>query len=840
MKKQQSLFPPPLDAEKVGSLEAESLLKYLKSNRNGLSQQEAEARLKFYGPNAIVEKRTHPLLKFLSYFWGPIPWMIEIAAILSGIVHHTEDLVIILVLLVFNAVVGFWQEYQAGNAIEQLKKQLALKSRVRRDGQWQEIDAKQLVPGDIVRIRLGDVVPADIALIDGDYLSIDQSALTGESLPVDKRVGDLIYSSSIAKQGEMTGMVTATGTHTYFGKTAKLVSSAKSVSHFQKAVLTIGDYLIFMSLILVTILILVGLERQLPIMELLQFALILTVASIPVAMPAVLSVTMAVGAVSLSKMKAIVSRLESIEELAGMDILCSDKTGTLTKNQLTLGEPAVFNGADSQSIILSAALASQIDNPDAIDNAILEKIKDKRKLASYVQENFVPFDPINKRTVAQIKAPDGTTFKVSKGAPQVVLDLCNPDQEMRIHAEKVVNEFAVKGYRALGVARTDQAGHWLFLGILPLYDPPRDDAKDTIKELIEHGIDIKMVTGDNIAIAKQTAKELGLGQNILLADQVVGSKDVDAIHKVALSVERADGFAQVFPEHKYWLVKDLQANNHIVGMTGDGVNDAPALKQADVGIAVSGATDAARAAADLVLTAPGIAVITRAIEEARRIFERMNAYAIYRITETIRIMIFMVLAMLVYNIYPITAIMIILLALLNDVPILTIAKDNTVLSSHPVSWNMRWVLTIATVLGSVGVVETFLLMIIAENYFHVGTAELQTIIFLKLAIAGHLTLFVARTRHFFLSPPYPAPLLLFAIIATQIVAVLIASFGWFVTPISWEIIGMIWVYCLFWVFIEDVLKLMTYRHLEHAIPRHRRFLSRLRHSLSFHHRHSHH
>ena len=841
MKKQQEiLFPPPLDAHKVRSLEADALLQYLKSDPDGLSQQEAQTRLEFYGPNAIQEKRTHPLLKFLSYFWGPIPWMIEIAAILSAIVHHTEDLIIILVLLIFNAVVGFWQEYQAGNAIEQLKKQLALKSRVKRDGKWQEIDARQLVPGDIVRIRLGDVVPADIALIDGDYLSIDQSALTGESLPVDKRVGDLIYSSSIAKQGEMVGVVTATGTHTYFGKTAKLVSSAKSVSHFQKAVLTIGDYLIFISLALVAILILVGLNRQLPVMELIQFALILTVASIPVAMPAVLSVTMAVGAVSLAKLKAIVSRLESIEELAGMDVLCTDKTGTLTKNQLTLGQPAVFNTVDEQTIILMAALASQIDNPDAIDSAILEKINERQLLDKYVQENFVPFDPINKRTVARIKAQDGSIFKVSKGAPQVVLDLCNPDQEMRVRAEKIVNEFALKGYRALGVARTDQTGNWVFLGILPLYDPPRDDAKQTIKEVKQHGIDIKMVTGDNIAIAKQISKELGLGQNILLADQIVSPKDKEDLINKAQSAERADGFAQVFPEHKYWLVKDLQAKNHIVGMTGDGVNDAPALKQADVGIAVSGATDAARAAADLVLTASGLAVISHAIEEARRIFARMNAYAIYRITETLRIMLFMVLAILVYNIYPITAIMIILLALLNDIPILTIAKDNTVLATHPVRWDMRKVLTIATVLGSVGVFETFLLMIVAENYFHVSVEELQTIIFLKLAVAGHLTLFVARTRHCFLSPPYPAPLLLVAIIGTQILAVLIAGFGWLVTPISWEFIGLIWAYCLFWVLIEDALKLMTYRHLEHEIPRHRHFLTRLGRSLHFYHRNHNH
>ncbi|MBL6987689.1 MAG: plasma-membrane proton-efflux P-type ATPase [Methylobacter sp.] len=825
-------FPPPLEADKARSLEAKAILKYLESDLNGLSATDAQARLAFYGLNTIQEQHKSAVLKFLSYFWGPIAWMIEVAAILSAVVRNFDDLVIILILLFFNAIVGFWQEYQAGNAIEQLKKNLALKARVFRGGQWLSIDATQLVPGDKVKIRLGDVVPADIALLEGDYLSIDQSALTGESLPVDKRAGDLIYSSSIAKQGEMTGVVTGTGEHTYFGKTAKLVSSAKSVSHFQKAVMHIGDYLIFISLVLVTILVLVGLERHLPMMELVQFALILTVASIPVALPAVLSVTMAVGAIKLAKLKAIVSRLESIEELAGMDILCSDKTGTLTQNKLTLGEPVMFNGTDKQGIILAAALASDAENPDAIDSAILQQLDHEKALQSFQQQHFMPFDPVQKRTEAAIKTGQGQTFKVSKGAPQVVLDLCNKDSSVRQHAEQSVNEFALKGYRALGVAKTDEAGRWLFLGILPLFDPPREDAAKTITEAKEHGIDIKMVTGDNIAIAKQIAGELGLGQNILLAEQIIKAKDnADIIHQIAQCAERADGFAQVFPEHKYWLVKDLQANNHLVGMTGDGVNDAPALKQADIGIAVSGATDAARAAADLVLTDTGLGVIINAVEEARRIFERMNAYAIYRITETIRIMLFMVTAILVYNFYPITAVMIILLALLNDLPILTIAKDNTWLSPTPVSWDMRKVLSIATVLGVVGVAETFLLLIIAKNHFQVSLEQLQTIIFLKLAVAGHLTLLVARTRNRFLTRPFPAPILLFAIISTQIVAALIAGFGWFVNPIPWEYVGLIWAYCLFWVVIEDSLKLWVYRHLDYTSEKHNRFLSHLKASL---------
>ncbi|AEG01950.1 plasma-membrane proton-efflux P-type ATPase [Methylomonas methanica] len=822
-------YPDPLDRNALTSLSHGDVLRHFQVSAQGLNSDDAAARLQWYGLNTIKAPRKHPLLKFLSFFWGPIAWMIEAAAILSAAVHNIDDLVIILVLLVFNAVVGFWQEYQADNAIEQLKKQLAVKSRVRRDGVWTEIDAQHLVPGDSVNIRLGDIVPADIFLTSGDYLSIDQSALTGESLPVDKKIDELVFSGSVAKQGEMDGVVVATGTATYFGKTAKLVGAAQPVSHFQKAVLTIGDYLIFTSLALVAVLILVGLERHLPLMELIQFALILTVASIPVAMPAVLSVTMAVGATTLAKLKAIVSRLEAIEELAGMDILCSDKTGTLTQNKLTLGEVATFNGADTDAVILSAALASETDSPDAIDTAILQGLSDSSALSAYQKNAFVPFDPVQKRSEASISHATQGPFKVSKGAPQVIQALCQADAKTCEQLEQTVDRFAAAGFRALGVARTDAAGRWRLLGLLSLYDPPREDAKQTLLEAQQHGVQVKMVTGDNIAIAKQICGELGLGQHIVLADQLAGSGS-----DKHLILEQADGYAQVFPEHKYQLVKQLQADGHLVGMTGDGVNDAPALKQADVGIAVTGATDAARAAADLVLTAPGLSVIITAIEEARRIFERMNAYAIYRITETIRVMLFMVTAILVYNSYPITAVMIILLALLNDIPILTIAKDNTHLPAKPVHWEMRRVLTVATVLGVVGVFETFLLLIVAKNHFHIGVDELRTIIFLKLAIAGHLTLFVARTKHCFLTSPHPAPILLLAIFGTQIVAMLIASQGWFVTPISWQSIGLIWGYCLFWMGIEDGLKLLVYRHLDHSLPGRQRFLATVGESMHLH------
>jgi H+-transporting ATPase len=799
----------PNTQDDLKSLPMPEVEKKLASSPEGLTQAEAQKRLTQYGPNEIEEKKTNPLLKFLSYFWGPIPWMIEVAVILSGVVGHWPDFFIILLLLVANGVVGFWEEREAGNAIAALKAKLAVNARVKRDGKWITPPARELVPGDVIRMRLGDIVPADARLLDGDPVEVDQSALTGESLPAERKSGEAVFSGSIIRQGEINALVYATGANTYFGKTAQLVQEAHTVSHFQKAVLKIGNYLIMLAVALVAVIIIVAIFRGDPILTTLQFALVLTVAAIPVAMPTVLSVTMAVGARLLAKKQAIVSRLVAIEELAGVDVLCSDKTGTLTQNKLTLGDPSGVNNVPAEQVILNAALASRADNNDTIDLAVLGGLKDKEALKGYQVVHFQPFDAVHKRTEASVKGADGKTFKVTKGAPQVILELSANSGQVKSAIQRVVKEFAERGFRSLGVARAEEEGQWQFIGVLPLFDPPREDAKTTIATAQKMGVKVKMVTGDALAIAQETAKKLGMGAAILDASGL-GDVKRQETKSITESIEKADGFAQVFPEHKFHIVDVLQKLGHIVGMTGDGVNDAPALKKADCGIAVSGATDAARAAAAIVLMTPGLAVIIDAIKESRKIFQRMNSYAIYRIAETLRVLLFMTLAILIFNFYPLTAVMIVMLALLNDGAILSIAYDNVRYKDQPESWNMRLVLGISTVLGVIGVVSAFGLFYLGERVFHLDRAHIQTLMYLKLSVAGHLTIFLTRTRGPFWSIK-PARALWVAVVGTQIVATLIAVYGLFMTPLGWGWALFVWGYALTWFLLNDRVKLLAYR-----------------------------
>ncbi len=837
----------------------------------GLTSEEAARRLETYGPNTVEEREEHWLRRLLRRFWGPIPWMIETAAALSALVKRWEDFSIIVVLLVVNALVDFYQESKALSAIRILKRRLARKALVLRDGIWREIPAAEVVPGDVIKVRIGDIVPADARLVgEGSFLQVDQSALTGESLPVTKGAGEEIYANAVVKQGEMTAVVERTGMRTYFGKTVGLVAKAEREerSHFQKMVLGVGNFLIAVTLVMIALILSVGFSREEPVVELLVFSLVLTISAIPVAMPAVLTVTMAAGARALAARDAIVSRLAAIEELAGMDILCSDKTGTLTQNRMTLAEPFVADGFSADDLFFYAALASREENRDPIEIPIFDHLDHhglRSRLSGCRQKAFTPFDPVRKRTEAVLEG-EGCNLAVTKGAPQVVLSLCDCGGDMKRRIEEKIAAFAQKGFRTIGVAYKEPGDEaYRFVGLIPLYDPPREDSKEAIEEAKRYGVTVKMVTGDNIAVARYIAGILGIGDNILdvreLRGEGVGEyillsrllaraftkvlhpdltkEQIDAyvrqiveevkdelLHvelppgtirkhesEIIALIEKADGFAQVFPEDKYFIVDELQKADHIVGMTGDGVNDAPALKKADCGIAVSGATDAARAAADIVLTAPGLRVIVDAIELARITFERMKSYTIYRIAETIRIILFMTLAIVLFEFYPITSVMIILLALLNDLPILMIATDRTKMHKEPVRWDMRDMLVLSSWLGVAGVASSFLLFWIAVEVMHLPHGYIQSMFFVKMVVAGHNTIFNTRNDDWFFKKPWPSARLFWTSQLTAAAGTVIAVYGFgLMQPLGWFMGLFLWGYAAFWFLFNDAVKVLIVRY----------------------------
>ena len=844
----------------------ETLTSLLTNAKRGLSGDEAAKRQGQYGYNEIREKEEPLWHRIFRRFWGPIPWMIEIAAVLSALVRKWDDFVIIAVMLLVNAGLDFFQEHRALNALKALKQRMTAEIIVLRDGEFKTIPSRELVPGDLVKLRIGNIVPADVKLLQGDYLLIDQSALTGESLPVSKKANEVAYASTIVKQGEMVAVVVNTGANTNFHTVVALVARAslEERSHFQKMVIKIGDFLIVLTVVLVVMIVMVALFRHEHFLEIARFALVLTVASIPVALPAVLSVTMAVGAMNLARRQAIVSRLTAIEELAGMDVFCSDKTGTLTKNEMQVAEPVVFEGHTEQDLFLVAALASRLENRDPIELPIFQYREEHFPDAdwkAFKQLGFTPFDPIRKSTEAKIEK-DGERFTVVKGAAQVLLGMAQLSDEETHSINRTVDQLAGKGYRTLAVGRKRGDAPFELVGLIPMYDPPRDDSKQVIADMQRHGVSVKMVTGDNMAIAREIGGILGLKQRTMRSEQLSGSGSSELLalasalsaaiyqrlkpevprkeaqrfaeevmeavattydtrllerefihtHESAIvgMIESVDIFAEVVPEDKYRIVDTLQKGGHIVAMTGDGVNDAPALKKADCGIAVSNATDAARAAADIILTAPGLGVINEAVKQARITFERMKSYSIFRIAETIRIILFMTFSIVVFNFYPITALMIILLALLNDLPILAIAYDNTRVDQKPVRWNMPEMLTISSVLGVMGVIASFVLFFLLKEY-DFAEDVIRSMLFLKLIIAGHSTLYITRTEGWFWQRPWPAPLLFGATFGTEIIGTLIAVYGFLITPIGWKYALWMWSYAAVWFVFNNVVKIGAYR-----------------------------
>ncbi len=847
---------------------AETLKAFEVMAENGLSNAEARQRIKKYGYNAIDEKEEALWHRIFRRFWGPIPWMIEIAALLSALVQKWEDLIIILVMLLVNAGLDLMQEHRAFNALKTLKAKMDQQATVLRESVFSRVSSRELVPGDIIKLRIGDIIPADVQLLSGDYLLIDQSALTGESLPVSRNMNEVAYANTIVKQGEMLAVVVNTASHTHFSSVVSLVAKAQleERSHFQKMVIQIGNFLIIITVALVLLIIMVSLFRHENFLEIARFALVLTISAIPVALPAVLSVTMAVGAMNLARKQAIVSRLTAIEELAGVDIFCSDKTGTLTENRMKVADPITLGKHSIKELFELAALASKLENNDPVEMPIFHYIEENLpdiELTRFRQIHFTPFDPIGKRTEAEIEN-DGQRFTVIKGAAQVLTKMAELSDEQTTTINQLVDQLASRGYRTLAVGRKIADEPLDIIGLIPLYDPPRAESRQVIADMRNYGVRVKMVTGDHMAIAREVGQLLGLEGETIRSHQLTGSgsqelmalakamataiygrlnKEVNQAqarhfadevmesvkqlydtrlldrefihtHESAIieMIEGVDLFAEVIPQDKYLIVETLQKGGHIVAMTGDGVNDAPALKKADCGFAVSNATDAARAAADIILAAPGLSVINDAIKQARITFERMKSYSLYRIAETIRIILFMTLAIVVFNFYPITALMIIVLALLNDIPILAIASDNTRVDPNPVRWNMQEILTISSILGIAGVISSFLLFyILLQMKF--SEEVIQSMFFAKLVIAGHGTIYNTRTDDWFWKKPYPSWLLFNATFSTAILGTLIAVYGVFITPIGWEYALWMWIYALTWFVFNDVVKIATYKFL---------------------------
>ncbi|KAI8927499.1 hypothetical protein BC831DRAFT_497694 [Entophlyctis helioformis] len=796
----------------------------------GLADDEVAKRLAQFGPNELAEKRTSPLLKFLSYFTGPLSIMLEVATIIAAITQDWPDVVILTFVLIANAVIGFSEEAKAENALDALKNTLALKSRTWRNGQLIEVESTQLVPGDVIALRLGDIVPADCRLlgigVQGEAtegsLQIDQSALTGESLPVAKGKGAVAYSSSIVKQGQMLCVVTKTGGNTYIGRAANLISQTSEQGHFQKIVNNIGNFLIIMTV-----------RRD--FMHVLKQVLVLTIAAIPIGLPTVMSVTMAVGAKQLAKKQVIVKRLPAIEELASVSILCSDKTGTLTLNELTFDKPYVANKGSTpdnyagngtgkyndQDILLAAYFASEPGALDPIEFAVRNAAEDKvdvikgrtdkkgHDVPGYKIVSFIPFNPNSKYTEAIVlNLSTNEKFRCIKGAPHVISHLCGG----HVEADKAVLQFAASGLRALGVARTvdDAMEKFEMIGMISLLDPPRPDSGETIRRCMEYGVSVKMITGDQLIIAKEVAQRLGMPRTILDAHKLADtSMSEDALIDRCV---KADGFAQVIPEHKYRVVELLQKRGYLVGMTGDGVNDAPALKKANVGIAVHGCTDAARSASDIVLLAPGLSTIVDGIVTSRAIFQRMRSYALYRIASTIHFLIFFFITLLVFD-FSLPDRLIILIAVLNDAATLVISVDSAQISQKPDKWRLGQLLTLSFILGLLLMGISFAVFFFARS-FGVNKGVLETIMYLQVSSCPHFVIFSTRLPSWFWENR-PSWVFILAVGGTQVFAMFMSIYG--IEALEAHAIGWAWgagvmASSLVFFVVLDVVKVMVIRN----------------------------
>jgi len=738
----------------------------------GLNQNEVESNLKVYGYNEVSENKSNALFKFLSRFWGLTAWMLELIIVLSWFLHRHSDAYIVLGLLLFNAIVGFVQENNAANAVEALRKKLQINVKLLRDGTWKILPARELVPGDIIRIRIGDFVPADIKITSGE-ISIDQSALTGESLEIEKKTGEIIYSGSIVTKGEAMGVVTLTGANTKFGKTIELVKIAKPKSHIDEIISKVVKWLLLIVGLLLLIALVVAFLKGINILEILPLLLVLLLGAIPVALTAMFTVCMALGSKELVKQGVLVTRLNAPDDAASMDILYVDKTGTLTMNKLSVAKLQAAEDYKEEDVLLFGALASQEANHDSIDMAFINAAKQKNILnSSFIQKSFIPFDPQNRKTEATIKK-ENEEFKVMKGSFNVIAQVCGLDEKLIANWEVKVNEFGKEGFRTLAVAKANINDKPQFVGLVALHDPPRADSKQLINEIRSLGISIKMLTGDALPIAIEIAKAVDIGDTIIKASEL---KKADK--NIVELLEKISGVAEVYPKDKYDIVKAFQAKGHIIGMTGDGVNDAPALKQAEVGIAVSSATDVAKGAASIVLTQEGLVNILSPIKVGRMMFERINTWILNKIARTILKTCFIVVAFLIFGKFVMTATALLIMIFMTDFVKISLSTDNVKWSQSPAKWNINGLAKIGIVIGLLMTTEAFGILYIGLDYFHLKTdsEELNTFCFELLLFFAIFSIFVVREKnHFWHSAP--SRTLLFLLIADMVLGIILTTFG---------------------------------------------------------------
>ncbi len=731
-------------------LSIEKTLQVLNATINGLDEAEAERRIKTFGLNEVIEKKRNPVLSFLSRYWGPMPWLLEAAMVLAYILKHYLESGIIFFLLTVNAIIGFTEARGSEKALEALKKRLAVKARVKRDGTWTIKNARELVPGDVISVGLGDIVPADAKIISGEIL-VDQAALTGESLPADLLPSDIIFSGSIVKRAEATCIVVNTGINTYFGKAAELVKIAKPQSHQEQVMMAIVKYMMYVALAALAIVAGYAVFIGTGILTILTFAVIFLMGAVPVALPAVLTIVQSVGATELAKKNVLVTRLDSIEDAASIDFLCLDKTGTITENKLSIADVIPFPGYSNNDVVLTAALASGELGQDAIDTVVIEHAQNmKVDLSKYKQTSFTPFEPSTRITEAVITYDD-KQFKAVKGAPQVVLSISKDvnDKENVRTANEMVEEMSLKGYRTLGVARSDDNDltNTKLVGLLSLADPARPDSKDMIEGARRLGVRPIMLTGDNIAIAREIAGRISLGNRIIRIHEIEHLSEEEQ----AKAVEDADGFAEIYPEDKYRIVKLLQSRGHLVGMTGDGVNDAPALKQAEMGIAVSNSTDVAKASASLVLTEPGVKVIIDAIKTSRHIYQRMLTWVINKVTKVIQVIGLLTVGFFWFHDTVLSLLGMALLIFANDFVTMSLATDNVEYAASPNEWNVKNITFASLIIGALLVMEGAIALFVGEHYFHMEFAPLRTFVMLTLVFTSQFRVYIVRERKYFWS-----------------------------------------------------------------------------------------